>query len=258
MVNELTLKQYCRQVYYLASANMKARYRKTIAGFLWVILNPIIMYSVQSFVFKKILKLDVPNYSLFLLCGLLPWIFIVMSIEMITPVQDSSRELLKSFSISPVVLALSQVVDNFINFLFAFLIVLLPFWFMSDLSIEGIIFIPIILISLIVGVFSLCFTLSIMQLFYKDVRFITSFLVSIMFFLTPIFYPIEFIPEQYRIFVELNPIYSFIEPFRFAIYNYDFNTLLMKTAKSVGFSSVFLVFTFWFWRRKRNEFYIKL
>lgn len=258
MDRSLSLKQYSRQVFYLAYSNMKARYRKTIAGFLWVILNPILMYSVQSFVFKKILKLEVPNYSLFLLCGLLPWIFIVMSIEMVTPVLDGSRELLKSFNIAPSILALSQVIDNFINFLVAFSIVLLPFWFMSDLSLSGIFFIPLILLSLIVGVFSLCFILSVQQIFYKDVRFITSFIISIMFFLTPIFYPIEFIPTEYRVFVEYNPIYSFIEPFRFAIYDYNLSILMMKVLKSLVFSIGFSVFAVWFWRRKRNEFYIKL
>ncbi|CBW27899.1 putative polysaccharide export ABC transporter permease protein [Halobacteriovorax marinus SJ] len=258
MESKLSIKEYSRQVLALTSANMKARYRKTIAGFLWVILNPIIMYSVQSFVFKKILKLEVPDYSLFLLCGLLPWIFITMNIEMITPILEGSRELLKSFSLKPSVLVLSQVIDNFINFLVAFTVILLPFWFLSDLSLTGIFFIPIILLSLVIGVFSMCFILSVMQLFFRDIRFIVSFVTSVLFFLTPIFYPIEFIPTEYRIFVELNPIYSFIEPFRFAIYDFSMDILLQKILKSIFFSMLFSISAFMIWKRKRGEFYVKL
>ena len=76
---------FSRQLISLTLANMKARYRKTFAGFLWVILNPIILYSVQSVVFRKILKIELPDYSLFLLGGLLPWIFITSTLEMSIP-----------------------------------------------------------------------------------------------------------------------------------------------------------------------------
>ena len=79
------MKIFIRQLISLTFANMKARYRKTLAGFIWVILNPIILYSVQSIVFRKILKIDVPDYSLFLMGGLLPWIFITNTLEMSIP-----------------------------------------------------------------------------------------------------------------------------------------------------------------------------
>ncbi|OUR93625.1 hypothetical protein A9Q84_19340 [Halobacteriovorax marinus] len=258
MANKLEFRQFWQQVMALTSANMRSRYRNTIAGFLWVVLNPLIMYSVQSFVFRKFLKIEVPNYSLFLLCGLLPWIFVVMSIDMITPVLDSSRELLKSFNISPFVLALAQVFDNFINFLFAFFLVLIPTWGMSDLSFTGIFFIPLALIFLVSGVIGMCFLLSVMQIFFKDVRFITSFVINILFFMTPIFYPVEYVPAEYRFLISYNPIFAMIEPFRYCIYDYDFNVLVFKLFKSGVVSVSFVAIAIIFWKRKRNEFFIKL
>ena len=75
MMNDLNW----QQIKVLTVANMKARYRKTMIGFFWVVLGPILMYSVQAFVFQKFLKLELHNYYLFLLGGLLPWIFITSS-----------------------------------------------------------------------------------------------------------------------------------------------------------------------------------
>ena len=258
MHNKLSFSQIWRQVMALTLANMSARYRNTLAGFLWVVLNPIIMYSVQSFVFRKFLNIQVPNYSLFLLCGLLPWIFIVMSIDMITPVLDSSRELLKSFNIGPFVLVISQILDNFLNFMFAFFIVLIPTWIITDFNLNGMLFIPLCLLSLVMGVVGLCYFLSVMQIFFRDVRFIISFVINILFFLTPIFYPIEYVPLEYRFLIDFNPIFAMIEPFRYCIYDYNFDVLLLKLLKSFLVSSSMLVVAILFWKRKRNEFYIKL
>lgn len=252
------MKYITKQIVALTKANMSARYRKTIAGFLWVVLNPIIMYSVQSFVFRKFLKIDVPDYSLFLLSGLLPWIFFTMTLEMVTPVLDNSAELLKSFKLNPVVLILSQVLDNFINFLFAFLVVLVPFWIFGDRSSWSIFLLPIVLLILVVGVTSICGLLSFLQVFYKDIRFITSFVVSILFFLTPIFYPIEFVPQEYRVFIELNPIYLFIEPLRTVIYDFELNRFLIGIAKGVSASVLIALTTYMIWKKKYNEFYTSL
>ncbi len=237
---------------------MRSRYRKTIAGFLWVVLNPIIMYSVQSFVFRKFLKLEVPNYSLFLLCGLLPWIFIVMTADMVTPILDFSGELLKSFKMSPAVLVYAQVLDNFINFIFAFFLILIPTWIFSDQTFSGVIFLPVALALLVAGVSSACWLLSVMQVFFKDIRFIVSFLTSILFFLTPVFYPVEFVPEKYRIFVDFNPIYAMIEPFRYCIYNYNLELLCKSLLRSFVVCCMIFTLAVGFWKRKKNEFYLSL
>lgn len=247
-----------RQILIMTKSNMMSRYRKTIAGFIWVVMNPIIMYAVQSFVFRKLLKIAVPNYALFLLSGLLPWIFITMTIDMVTPVLDLSNELLKSFKMNPVVLVCSQVLDNFFNFLFAFFVVLIPSWFFMGGDWRGLILLPPILFSLLLFVGSACWFLSTLQVFFKDVKFVVSFIFSILFFLTPIFYPIDYIPESYRFLVKLNPIYAQIEPFRFSIYNFNFEELVKSMLRAYAYSTTLVAMAFFYWRKKKNEFYLSL
>ncbi|MEX1099615.1 MAG: hypothetical protein WEB87_04275, partial [Bacteriovoracaceae bacterium] len=84
------------KIYTLTVADMKGRYRNTVAGFFWVMFNPIIMFIVHSLVFKNILQIQVDRYFVFLLAGLLPWIFISTSISTTANTFVTMREVLMS------------------------------------------------------------------------------------------------------------------------------------------------------------------
>ncbi len=243
------------QIFQLAKANLKSRYRKTFAGFLWVMMNPIILYGVQSQVFSKFLKLNVPNYYVFLLTGLLPWIFIVQSMEMCTPIFQSSGSLLKAFPAHPLVYLMAQLVDNMVNFLAAFILILIPILTFQPIDITGLILLPIPLFTLLLGVLSFAWITSTAQVFFGDTRYLVSFGLSISFFLTPIFYPIDFVPERFRIFVELNPFYRLIAPFRASIYSLDSEHFLNQMGLAAIYSFSLLFFAIIFWKRKKNELY---
>jgi len=247
-----------KQVKTLTLASMKARYRKTIAGFLWVVASPIILYCIQSVVFRKFLKLDIPDYALFLLGGLLPWIFLSSTLEMCTPMFSTRSELLKSFKISPFVLILSQILDNFFNFLFAFIVLLIPLVFFRGRAEIGLLFLPFAMLQLLIGVTGFVSLFSLLQVFYKDVRFVIPFITNVFFFLTPIFYPIDVVPDELRIFIEINPFYMMIDPFRATLYFFDIHAFLPILLKGSLVSIIFAMSAWFYWRRKRNEFYLNL
>lgn len=249
---------YWEQVKSLTIANMKSRYRKTLAGFVWVVMNPIIMYSVQSFVFRKFLKLEIINYSLFLLGGLLPWIFITSTLDMCTPILQNSRDLLKAFKINPLVLILSQLLDNLFNFFFAFVILLIPFWMYYSTEITGAIFLPFAIVVMIAGLWGMTWFLAILNVFFRDTKFVVQFSTSVIFFLTPVFYPVEFVPEKYRWLIDINPIYALIAPFRCCIYNFSIESFSVILLKGALVSTAFLGLAHFYWRKKRNEFYLYL
>lgn len=234
---------------------MKARYRKTIAGFIWVILNPVILYSVQSLVFKKILRIDVPDYALFLMGGLLPWIFITNTLEMSIPYLFNSHNLLRGFRINPFLLILCQVLDNFFNFVVAFLLILIPVTMFSTYENTAFFLLPLPIFVLLVAIASISALASLMNVFYRDTKFVLTFILNIMYFITPIFYPIEFVPQKYRWIVDINPLFYLVEAFRTAVYGHNpsvFWPALMKAAMvSLGFSLI----TFWYWRKRKNDLY---
>lgn len=251
----MTFKNYWIQTFELTIASIKSRYRKTLAGFIWVILNPLLLFGVQSLVFKKFLKLQIPDYYLFLLGGLLPWIFFTSTVQMGTPVFVSQSELLRSFKISPWVIISAQVLDGFINFLATLLLIFLPVYYLFEKNLLFLGLIPLALLPLLIGTLSITITLSLLNVFYRDINFIMGFVFNLLFFITPIFYPKEFIPTEYQWLTSINPVLLFIDPFRSIIYTQDFNELSYSLIKSFISCIIFTIVALLVWRRKRNDFY---
>lgn len=246
---------YWTQIQELTLASIKSRYRKTWAGFVWVILNPLLMFGVQSLVFKKFLKIEIPDYFLFLLGGLLPWIFFTTTVQMGTPTFVVQSDLLRSFKINPWVVLSSQVLDCFVNFLMSFLLIMVPFYLSSDNNPLYLLLLPFALLPLLLGTLSITTTLSILNVFHRDINFVMGFVFSILFFVTPIFYPKEFVPNEFQWLIHFNPVLYFIEPFRHLVHQPDVSGFFHLMAQSLGVSLLFTALAIYTWRRKRNEFY---
>jgi ABC-type polysaccharide/polyol phosphate export permease len=255
MVNFRTAWQ---QIKILTYANMKARYRKTVIGFLWVVLNPILMYSVQAIVFKKFLKLDLPNYYIFLLGGLLPWLFINSTWDSCTTAIVNASALLKSFQISPLVILSSSILDNLINFLAAFIILGIPAILYEQSFSTSILFLPVSLFILIVFTVVTTALLATLHVFYRDIKYVTHFSMSVLFFLTPIFYPPSFIPENYRWIVDINPLYIIIAPIRLCLVDGNISDILQVQFKGLIFISLLVLIFIRIWKKKKNEIFLKL
>ncbi len=242
----------------LTLAEMKARYRNTVAGVVWVMLNPLIMFSVHALIFKYILKLDIDRYFVFLLSGLLPWIFVSNSITQSVHSFLTMRESLLSFQIHPMAVILSKCADQFVNFIIPFLFLFVVLMEKETFNPVGLAFLPLILLFLFVGVFSMTLFLATLQVFFRDTQYITNFVLNVLFFLTPIFYPRHMIPDQYQIFVDINPIFALINPFKIALWQYNLPVLTEATLISFGVAAGFLILALSFWKWTRNELYINI
>jgi lipopolysaccharide transport system permease protein len=246
------------QVTALTRANLKVRYRKTVAGFLWVVLNPIILFGIQGLVFRKFLRLDVPNYGLFLLTGLLPWIFIAQTLEMCTSIFVTSGRLLKSYPVSPLVYLAAQVADCLINFACAFLLVLVPVWLRNPGEPAGLLLLPLAFIPLLVGTLGFAWLLATAQVFLRDTRFLVSFALGVAFFLTPVLYPAGFVPPQLAWIVWVNPFYKLIAPFRSALYVFSPATFAQDVAWASVVAGLALGAAALAWKQGRNGIYFHI
>lgn len=246
---------FVRQAARLTKANLKSRYRKTVAGFLWVILNPLIMFGVQSLIFSKILKIAIPNYYLFLVSGLIPWLFIVQSLEMCTPLFQYSGQLLKAFPVHPLVYLVAQLTDNFTNFVVAFLLILTPLLTFDDGPAARYLLLPLPMLTLTAGVLGFAWLLATLQVFLRDTRYITTFALNVSFFLTPVFFSADLIPPELRWMVAFNPFYILIAPFQALIHKADLMLFWTQLAKAAGLACVALGCAALFWRTKRNAIY---
>lgn len=237
---------------------MKARYRKTIVGFFWVILNPILMYSVQAIVFTKFLQLDLPNYYIFLLGGLLPWIFINSSWDFCTSSIVSAAGILKSFQISPLTILFSSIFESFVNFFAAFLILIIPTLIFSNSLTTGLLLFPISLVLLVLFTSLTTAIFALLYVSYRDIKYITQFLMSILYFLTPIFYPPSFIPAQYQWIIGINPLYMIIAPFRACLYDTPLLEILTMQLKGVLVVFILGLIFKTYWKKCKNEILFKI
>jgi lipopolysaccharide transport system permease protein len=240
----------------LTFSEMKGRYRNTWAGFIWVIINPILMFSVQALVFKHILRIDMERYYIFLLGGLLPWIFISSTLNMTCNAFITNREILLSFQVNPLAILASKVLDNFINFISPFLILLFILFWQNEFNIIGLTLLPFLMLLLLIGTFLISLFFATLQVYFRDAQFILSFALSILFFLTPIFYPAEMVPENLQWLVTINPIYALIRPFQIALYEGNLSLMGEAIIRSILFNLSIFITCIWFWRNKRNELYL--
>lgn len=247
---------FWRQAVALTEANLKSRYRKTLAGFVWVVLNPLILYGAQAIAFHHILRINMENYPLFLLSGLLPWSFLVSSLDMSVSSFVTHGRMLKAYPVDPLVFMVAQLLDNAINFVAAFLSILLVICLFMPANVLGVLLVPFAVIPLVGATLGMALIFATAQVFFRDTAFILRFLLNVSFFLTPIFYPAEFVPEAVRWIVQINPFYHLLMPFRSAIHQFSpqlfassFGVALLVAMALLGAGATL-------WYRKRNEIYL--
>lgn len=241
-----------RIIYILTLANLKSRYRNTFYGFLWVIINPILIFAVQAYAFTIIFKIQYLNYTSFLISGLLPWLFIIQSVEMCTSIFIMNGSFIRNLPVSPLVLAYTQILDNFINFLCSFLILIVIFFFKNPEKFKTLLLIPLPIISLLLGTGSICLILALLNVLLRDLKFVVSFLFTLLFYITPIFYPPHFIPEQYRFITNFNPIYYLIKPFQLLTMNGPGREFFVAISYSFILSILFALLSFFTWKKMKQ------
>ncbi|MFB3882156.1 MAG: ABC transporter permease [Armatimonadota bacterium] len=184
----------CREVLWnLVRRNLKVRYKNSLLGFAWSLLNPLMQIGVWYFVFKILFQHDEPNFMALLITGFLPWLFFSQTVLDSTGCVTQEMALIKKAYFPRSILPLSAVLSNLIHLALAFVVVIALFavWGV-DVNIH---FLWIIPATALVTVFAygLSAMLAAWSAFYADVRFIVGNLMGLWFFLTPVLYPVSLV-----------------------------------------------------------------
>ncbi len=206
--------------------DLKVRYKNSALGVLWSLLNPLFMAIVFSLVFRQAFGGDLRQYYVFFLVGIMPWNFFNAGVMSGTTSLLQNASLIKKVNFPRELLPTAAVLSNMVNFLFAF-IILLIFLFASGLGLTiHALWVPFLLITQIIFILGLALFLGSINVFYRDVLMILDIVMLGWFFLTPVFYPFEqfdsmaplvlfgmsFEPSQ--VMRWLNPMASIIDGYR--------------------------------------------
>ncbi len=205
------MKQNYRDLLFnLVKREIAGRYKQSILGYFWVVLNPFFQMLVMTLVFSKIMRISIPGvpYFLFLYVGLLPWTFFVNSVNSAMGNLVGMGSLIKKVYFPREIIVLAAVLAKVVDLILASLIfVLFMIIFRQstnlalDLAVVPMIFLIQFIFSFGIGLF-----VSALNLFYRDVQYLMSLILMLWFYLTPVVYPIEMVPEKLRIVFSLNPM----------------------------------------------------
>ncbi|MBL7714762.1 MAG: ABC transporter permease [Bdellovibrionales bacterium] len=246
-------KVFWSQVFVLLDAQLKVRYRKTIGGFVWVLMNPLIQFGSQAVIFSLVLKLDIENYPQFLMFGMLPWLYSFQTLEMNTGVFVQQSLFLKSYSTDPRVFIVATTFENALNSAATFLVMFLAFQVFSSISWHQLWLYPVSMIPLIAGIASLSQILAILQTFLRDTRYMVSFALSVGYFLTPIFYPPDRLPDWLQSGLWANPFWIWIRPFRSNLNGLELGSFALDWVASMALSAGLTLIAVLYWARVKNE-----
>lgn len=233
----------------LVKRDLKVRYRNSFLGILWSLLSPLLMMLVFSLIFAKLIpREDIRQYAVFFLVGLLPWNFFVDSLMGGTTSITGSTQLVKKVHFPRVLLPTASTISNLVNFLIAF-VILIIFLYVSGLGLTiHSLWVPPLLITQIIFILGLVLLFSSMNVFYRDVIMILNVVLLAWFFLTPVIYPLDWLGETRTIIgISFNPavVMRWLNPMASIIDGY--RTVLWGTMGSSGpapMDPIYLVRTF--------------
>lgn len=212
------LLSYRDLIWTLVARELKVRYRRSTLGFLWTMLQPLLTMLVLQMVFSNIFRFDIDNYAVYALAGILFWNFFSQSVTTAMNSLRGNATLLSKLPVPKAVFPVSTVIAGVTNLLLA----LVPLF--GILLVTGHPFRPAILFLPVAILLAALFTLgaglllSPLAAFFSDIIELVGVLLTLLMYLTPVFYPIDILPERFLWVVRFNPLRSVLEVFRDPIY----------------------------------------
>lgn len=198
----------------MAIRQLKTKYSGSKLGIWWAVITPLILAVSINFIFTKIFKINIPNYTLFVLSGIIPWIFFSNTLSEVTNSFIANASILKQAIFPREFIPLSTVLANFLNFFIGFLIILPLFIILKFKVITVLLFLILPLIFHLIFIAGLSLLFSCWNVFSKDTSHLLSIGLLIWFWITPVFYSLEMLPFPYRWICLLNPMSYYVTLYR--------------------------------------------
>jgi len=203
----------------LVARDLKVRYRRSAIGFLWTMLYPLLMMVVLTVVFSAIFRMDVANYPVYVLAGIVFWNFFSQSIVAAMNSLRGNATLLTKLPVPKAVFPVATILSGLLNLVFALVPLLVIVVATAHPITPALAFLPVSIF--IAGLFTLGagLLLSPAAAFFSDTVELVTLLLTLLMYLTPVIYPLAIVPPHLLWIVEANPVRSILEVFRAPIYD---------------------------------------
>ncbi len=215
----IELMRYKGVFFQFVTQQLILRYRRTFLGYLWTLINPLLMISIMVIVFSTLFKADPKTFAVFLFSGMIPWNCFSNIVSQSSSSFIQNESLIKKIYIPKIIFPLSistaLLVESMLSF-FAFLIIMLCLG--AKLSLVTF-FLPIAYIILFIFTFGVALSVSVITVFFRDLQHVIMIILQVFFYVTPILYPKTAFMGKFAWILDINPITPFIDLFRAPLNN---------------------------------------
>ncbi len=244
---------YRELLWVLTLRDIKVRYKQTVLGVVWALIQPVMLMVVFSIFFGKLAKIpsDGYPYPIFVYAALLPWVFFANAISSSASSVVGSANLISKVYFPRLIIPLASIGAGLIDFAIATLVLLLLMIFYGVGWSVNLLAAPVLVVAVLFTALGIGTFLSALNVAYRDFRYVIPFLIQLWMFATPVVYPASLVPEKWQWILYLNPMAGLIEGFRSAFLGrpFDFEALGISFTVAV---IVFLVGVAYFEKVERR------
>lgn len=233
--------QYRDLLYILTMRDIRVRYKQTLLGAAWAIIQPLFTMMIFSLFFGRLANVpsDGVPYPLFAYAGLLPWTFFSNAVTSSGNSLVGNSNLITKIYFPRMIIPTASVAAGLLDFFVAFaLLVALMFYYGVGLSVNFLM-LPVLIVMTALLAIGIGMWTSALNVKYRDVRYALPFLIQLGMFLTPIIYPSSLVPERWRWLLWLNPLAGQIEAYRAAVFGKPFDWLALFISAILTFVILF-------------------
>ena len=237
----------------LVKRDLKVRYKRSVLGILWTMLNPLLMMVITSIVFSQLFRAAITNFPIYVLSGYLVWTFFSQStVAASSSILDSSG-LTRKVYVPPALFPLACIASAMVNLALAVVPLVLLMIVTGGIFSWALLFLPMSALLLALFCYGIGLVLASSAVFFRDAVYTYQVLLVAWMYLTPLFYPEQIIPERFKIFVYANPVYHLVQLFRAPIYNGVLPDPINVIA-AAGFGLAVVILGWWFFESTRKRF----
>src|SRR5581483_5752454 len=213
--------EYRELLYFLVWRDIKVRYKQTVLGAAWALIQPLLTMLIFSLFFGRLAKVpsDGIPYPVFSMTALVPWTFFANGLSLAANSLITSSNLITKVYFPRLLIPLASVVSGIVDFALSFLLLMAMIFYYGIVPSSRMIWFPVFLFLSLVTCLGVGLWLSAMNVKFRDIRYVVPFVVQFWMFATPIAYPSSLLKEPWRTVYGLNPMVGVVEGFRWSLLN---------------------------------------
>lgn len=253
-INLKELWKYRELIYFFAWRDIKVRYKQTVLGAAWAIIQPVFTMIVFTFLFGRLAKMpsDGVPYPIFCFAALVPWAYFANALSQGSSSLVRSSQLIKKVYFPRLAIPLSSVIAGVVDFSLSFLVLLCMMLYFGIMPTWNIVWLPLFLLLASVMALGTSLWLTSLNVRFRDIGYIVPFITQMWMYATPIIYPSSFLSEPWSTLSAINPMAGVTEGFRWALLGTNTNPGLMILVSAVTALMVLVSGAFYFRRVEKT------